>query len=126
LEYKYKGACYILKEHGEEPISMHKLKNMKSELEELMKDRAEEIEAIKKKERESAEMSKNMAIRNQDLSHKAETAELNATVNQQKKEIQTLQNTIDNLRSELAEQRKLTKEVAEAGRQAPITVTSNK
>jgi hypothetical protein len=43
LEYKYKGACDILKEHGEEPISMHKLKNMKSELEELMKDRAEEI-----------------------------------------------------------------------------------
>lgn len=56
-----------------------------------------------------------------DLNNKAILAELKAQVEQQKKEISVLNNTIDSLKHELAEQRSLTKEVAQAGAKAQIT-----
>jgi len=55
------------------------------------------------------------------LKHRAEIAELTASVKQQEKEITVLSNTIDNLKSELAAQRDLTREVAMAGKQGAIT-----
>jgi len=61
-----------------------------------------------------------------ELTHKANTATLQAQVEQQKKEIQVLQQTIDNLKSELREQRELTKEVAQASSRAQITQTIGK
>ena len=58
---------------------------------------------------------------NADLSHRAHTAELTAQVAQQIKEIAMLNKTIDNLKSEIAEQRNLTREVANAGSKGQIT-----
>lgn len=56
-----------------------------------------------------------------DLIHKANNAEIKAQVEQQKREIEVLHNTIDNLKNELAEQRALTKEVAQASSRSQIT-----
>jgi len=55
-----------------------------------------------------------------DLTHKATNAAITAQVDQQKREIQVLCNTIENLKSELREQRELTKQVAQASAKSPI------
>lgn len=54
------------------------------------------------------------------LTHKAQIAELSAQTQQQKKEIEILNRTIENMKHEIAEQRNLTKEVAIAGSKAQI------
>ena len=56
-----------------------------------------------------------------DLTHKAHTARLEAQCEQQKKEIEILNSTISNLKQEIAAQRDLTREVAQAGSKAQIT-----
>ncbi len=125
-EYKYNGAVSIIKDVEEVPIKMHIIETMRNDLKDLRSDRTQEMEDIRKKERQSADKALHATLNNCELKHKAEVAELSASVNQQKKEISTLTSSIDNLRHELAEQRKLTKEVAEAGRQGAVTVNSAK
>jgi hypothetical protein len=125
-EHKYDGAVNILKEINEVPIKSSELQKMRDTLTTLSQERDQEITDLKKKERDRGDKAMHAALNNMTLKHKAEIAELTASVNQQKKEIITLEATIKNLQNELAEQRKLTKDVAEAGRQAPITVTSQR
>jgi hypothetical protein len=62
----------------------------------------------------------------QELTHKANNATLQAQVEQQKKEIQVLQQTIDSMKGEIREQRELTKEVAQASSKAQITQSIGK
>jgi hypothetical protein len=125
-EYKYNGALEVLKKSNEIPIGISELNSLRTELEKLREDRSEELEALKKKERERSAKELNAVLNNSQLKHKAEIATLTASVDQQKKEISTLQSTIQNLQHELAEQRKLTKDVAEASRQGAVTVNSAK
>lgn len=125
-EYRYKGAIEILEDSGEVPIKENKLEKMEAEIEELRGDRTEEMETIRKEERSQAKKNMELAIRNCELTHKAESAELNAEVKQQSNEIKNLRDTIENLKFELAEQRKLTKDVAESSRAAPITLSTQK
>ena len=120
-EYKYKGAIEILQEEGEVSIKSDRLDKMKEEIDLLRDGHTEELEKIKKDERGKAKSALEDALSRAELKHQAEIANLSAEANQQKKEIKTLQDTIDNLKNELAEQRKLTKDVAQAGRAAPIT-----
>ena len=61
-----------------------------------------------------------------ELTHKANNAGLQAQVEQQKKEIQVLQQTIDSMKAEIREQRELTKEVAQASSKAQITQSIGK
>ena len=61
-----------------------------------------------------------------DLTHKASNAQLVAQADQQKKEIKVLSDTIENLKSELREQRELTKSVAQASAKSQITQTIGK
>ena len=121
-EYKYDGALEILKERSEVPILESELESLKNKVVELTNQRQEELNQVKETEKKKGEQAKNMAIRNAQLEHKAQVAVLDASVKQQTKEITNLQQTIDNLRHELSEQRKLTKEVAEAGKMGTINV----
>lgn len=121
-EFKYNGALDILKERKEVPILETELETLKNRVNELTTERQEELDNIRSEEKKKGEVAKNMAIRNAQLEHKAEIAVLDASVKQQTKEISNLQQTIDNLRHELSEQRKLTKEVAEAGKMGTINV----
>lgn len=61
-----------------------------------------------------------------ELTHKANNASLQAQVEQQKKEVQMLQQTIESMKIEIKEQRELTKEVAQASSKAQITQTIGK
>lgn len=123
-EYKYEGAIKILTESCEVPIKEKKLEHLEAEIERLSQDHSEEIEKMRKEERSQSKRSMELVIRNNELTHKAESAELNAEVKQQGNEIINLRSTIENLKMELGEQRKLTKDVAQASRAAPITLSS--
>lgn len=91
-----------------------KLETMRNELEEKHFDEM-------KKEREQHTKALIQEKSMSDLSHKAQTAELTAQVTQQRKEIEMLLKTIENMKFEIAEQRNLTKEVAVASSKAQIT-----
>ncbi len=120
-EYSYKAAMELLKERDESSISNSELQRMREELSHLRGDVAKKISDATESEKVESKRALSAAIGNANLTHKAETAVLTATVDQQKKEILNLTQTIENLKKEVAAQRDLTKEVAMASRQAPIT-----
>ena len=123
-EFRYKGALDIFSKIGEVAIEREVLVGLRKDVLRLKQERDGEISAARQKEKEHGERDMKAIMSNTELKHKAEVAEMTASVVQQKKEIATLQKTIENLQHELAEQRKLTKDVAEAGRPAPITLQS--
>ena len=125
-EYQRNGAVDILEKTGEEPIESSKLEALESELASIRQSREEEIEKIKSEERAAAKIALNSAVKNCQLEHKAETAQLKAVSEQQQKEIKSLETTIKNMQAEIAAQRQLTKEVAEAGKQGSIQQTFGK
>ncbi len=90
----------------------------------LNKEKDGEVNAARHKKKKHGERAMRTVMSNMELKHKAEVAKMTASMVHQKKKITTLQKTIENLQHELAEQRKLTKDVAEAGRPAPITLQS--
>ncbi len=57
----------------------------------------------------------------QEQAYKTATAEMKAQFNQQNKEIEMLNRTIETLKLEITEQRNLTKEIAQAGAKSQIT-----
>lgn len=124
MEYKYTGACEILKDRNEVPIRSDELSKMKSQIADFTKERSVELDAIRKEEKERAAKQLQYSVRTLELEHKASIASTAAAVTQLQKETESKEQTIENLRHELSEQRKLTKEVAEAGKQAPIHVNS--
>ena len=125
-EYKYDGALKILDERSEVPILKSELESIQKRLDDMSKDRTEEIKKCVEEESKKGKDGLKAAINNATLTHKAETATLNATVEQQKKEIMTFEKSIANMQNEIAEQRKLTMQVAQASRAAPITQTIGK
>lgn len=124
-EHRYNGAVEILAARDEVPISQAELTQMKASLARLTSEREKEIQDVIAKEKKHSEAALHSAVAMSNLTHKATTAELTATTNQQIKEIESLNQTIANLKDEVAAQRKLTESVANAGRQAPITLQTN-
>lgn len=125
-EYKYKGAVDLIKERDEETIKTIDLQKLKKELDLLKATDKKELESAIRDEKLKGEQALKSALHNKEMTHKAETAELQATSKHQLKEIENLNNTIENLRDEIASQRKLTKDVADACKQGSITVNSSK
>lgn len=105
---------------------MEQIQKALSDYNELKKTFDKQCETIRSEETKkySAQL-KNETI-TLELTHKANNAATQAQVEQQKKEIIVLQQTIDNLKSELREQRELTKEVAQASSRAQINQTIGK
>lgn len=120
-EYKYQGALKYLAEIDEMAIKKTEYEALKKELADLRANYEQDIANAVKKEKEHSTKALKSAVTTAELKFKAETAVIQATIEQQKKEIQSLENTIDGLKVEIAAQRKLTQSVAEAGRAAPIT-----
>lgn len=102
------------------------IQKLSREMEDLTKNWTVKLEDALSKERQSNEQKTQQRISQLELTHKAHSAELSAEVNQQKKEIVVLSNTIATLKEEIAQQRQLTKEVAMAGAKAQITQTIGK
>lgn len=120
-EYGYEKAIEIIEEHKQIAVNMSEYDELKQSVELLktthekdMKSKIAELNAIAKKELERE-------LLNTGLKHKAEIAELSATVKQLEKERKTYESTIDNLKQEVASQRELTRQVAEASKQGAIS-----
>lgn len=92
----------------------------------LKKSFDKQCEAVKTEEFKKFQAQIKNETATLELTHKANNATLQAQVEQQKKEIQVLHQTIENLKEELRQQRELTKEVAQASSRAQITQTIGK
>lgn len=125
-EFRYEGACAILAERGEMPVPIAEHEQAKASLLRLTAERERDLEVAVKSEKDRGRAALEAAVQMRELNHKAQTAELAATTNQQIKEIGSLNQTIANLKEEVAQQRKLTEAVANAGRPAPITLQTGK
>lgn len=125
-EFKYQAALNILKEQDQVPIDQAEL----TKLQGVVQAHATELEAMVKKardeEKSSAHAQLSAAIKSKDLEHKASVAKLEAGVEQQQREIGTLNAQIVNYAKEVDKQRELTKQVADAGRQGAISQTIGK
>lgn len=92
-----------------------------SEYEELKKSFDAQCNSIRRDEQTKYQHQLTNDLSMSDLTHKANNAEIKAQVEQQRREIDVLNNTISSLKNELAEQRSLTKEVAQASAKSQIT-----
>ena len=93
---------------------------------ELKKNFDKQCAQIKEEEKNKYQDKLNMDIRTIDLTHQLNNAQIAAQLEQQKKEILVLNNTIESLKSELKEQRELTKQVAQASSKSQINQTIGK
>lgn len=93
---------------------------------ELKKNFDKQSSQAREEEKAKCQAKLDIDTKTLDLTHKANNATLNAQVEQQKKEILVLNSTIENLKSELKEQRALTKEVAQASAKGQINQTIGK
>jgi hypothetical protein len=102
-------------------IEKDKLQSLRDELEQLKEKYADEKEEALNQEKTRSKNELTNSVKTLQLEHKAEIASLSSQVNQQVKEIEVLNNTIESLKSELREQRQLTKEVAQAASKSQIS-----
>ena len=120
-EYRYDEAVRILSEKDEIPIQASELESLRDELDLLKSDFDIRVEDGLASEKKSSAKAMSMAIVNSNLKHAAEIAEIKALSVQKANEVDVLYKSIENLKFEIAEQRKQTQSVAEAGKQGAIS-----
>lgn len=117
---EYDKAVKVVKGKGEVNIKKEDYDKLKSELDQLKKDMEKTISENKKEIEAQSKREVEGRLKVRDLEFKSATADMKATIDQQVKEIASLISTIETLKSEIAEQRQLTRSVAEAAK-TPIT-----
>lgn len=125
-EYGYNKAIDVLEKHGKIAVDDDEYDELKNSVDELKKEAIEDLE--KKIKEMKTQNARELAgtVKFKELEHKAEIAMLTAKVEQLTKERQTFESTIKNLQSEIAAQRELTKQVAEASKQGAINQSFGK
>ena len=132
-EFKLKGCNDVAKEFDMTVMKSEDVKNLndfnsriQKELEELRKKFDAECNKVRGEERGRFEAELKRQKTEQELTYKTNTAEMKAQLDQQKREVQLLTNTIETLKAEIAEQRNLTIEIAQAGSKGQITQNISK
>lgn len=127
-EFKLKGCNDMAKEFDMTLLKTEEVKNLndtisktQKELEELKKKFDSECTKVRGEERGRFEAELKRQKTEQELTYKTNTAEMKAQLDQQKREVQLLTNTIETLKAEIAEQRNLTIEIAQANSKGQIT-----
>ena len=120
-EYGYVKAVEILEENDEIAVNEVEYNELQTSIETIKEEMEEETTKQIKDEKINASKELAMVKKTMQLEHKAEIAMLSATVDQLTKERQTFESTIDSLKSEIAAQRDLTRQVAEASKQGAIS-----
>jgi hypothetical protein len=115
-EYKYEAAKKILLSREEIAINREDYETLKGQTDSMKERHDRELSELRQSlsGRHKKELERELTTR--DLMHAASQAGVNARVEQQTKEIENLNNTILNLKEEIAAQRKLTAQVAESSR----------
>ena len=116
-----KIESYITK-YNKVLVNNDEYNKLNKDLQKLTKEYDTFEEKICKEYEEKCQKELDHHIKTKDLETQVKTAEMKATIEQQIKEIATLTNTITILKDEIAQQRTLTKNVAEAGQKS---VTQN-
>lgn len=113
-QYGRDAAIRILKESGEMPIGREDYEKLKTSYNSLLETKDSEIKAAVEAENKRSE--KHVAILKQtlELKNRAEVATVEAKLEAQVQQIQLLNDTIAQMKDDLNEQRKLTKDVADA------------
>lgn len=132
-EFKLKGCNDVAKEFDMTVMKSEDVKNLnelnartQKELEELRKKFDTECNKVRGEERGRFESELKRQKTEQELTYKTNTAEMKAQLDQQKREVQLLTNTIETLKAEIAEQRNLTIEIAQANSKGQITQNISK
>jgi len=127
-EFKVKACEEIVKDFNMQVIKNDDFYRLKNELSSVQKELNDVNKMFDERLTKDVEREKQLYITKLQqetttltLNHKAQMAEITAQCAQQKKEIDMLNKTIENLKHEVAEQRNLTKEVAIASSKAQIT-----
>ena len=125
-KYRRDTAVQILVETDEVPI----LKSLDEQRTTLVQTLQEELRALKADvstqisdavaDLRAHNAALKAAVTEKELEHKASVADLKAEANQASKEVAALQAQINDQRTEIREQRKLTQSVAEASKQGAI------
>lgn len=118
--YEYETVIDILKSKKQIPCSETEIQDLKQQIIDLKETSANELKKAVAIEKSLLENKMATELEKMTLRHNAEVAQLKAEVGQRTSEITVLQNTVGNLQKEIALQRELTKDVALAGKQAPI------
>lgn len=113
--------------HGDElgEILNREQKSLK-DYEDLKKTFDKQCDTIRNEEIKKYSAQLKAESNTMELTHRANNAQLQAQVEQQKREILMLSQTIESLKAEIREQRDLTREVAQASSKAQITQTIGK
>ena len=125
-EYSYEKAKEIIGERGEIPVDEEEYTELESAVEQSKEEMEEEMQEKISEEQQKAKQALAQALKNKDLEHKAHIANLQAEVEQLKKERKIFESTIKNLREDIEAQRQLTKQVAEASKSGAISQTFGK
>jgi len=108
---KYNYQLVLIDEYEKKENEISTLQDKNEELNLKMEEKVDEKVELAKTKLEDSFKQEKLTL---ELTHKAETAELIAQNKQHIREIEILNSTILNMKSEIAEQRNLTKEVAQA------------
>lgn len=117
---EYEAAKKVLVKQRETPISVEDLNALNSAIAKSEGIHKTELDKAIGDGKRSEAAAVKAATTNQSLVHKAEVAEISAQIKQKEAEVATLSRQIEQQQKEIAEQRALTKSVAEAGRQGAI------
>lgn len=115
------AATQILEQRNMTAIANSELEQLRAENAQLRAATDAAVEKAVDDANKSHRAALQSAVKNAELQHTANTAELNAQVGQQSREIAMLKEMVQNLKSEIADQRQLTKDVAEANSSGAIT-----
>uniref|UniRef100_A0A6C0BPI0 Uncharacterized protein n=1 Tax=viral metagenome TaxID=1070528 RepID=A0A6C0BPI0_9ZZZZ len=119
----YEQARKILLERKEEPVTTVELQDLRSQLTTLKTEHQQALQKLTSELNKQHQMKLHQTQQTQELKHKAAVAELKAQLDQKAGEIRVLERTISDLKADLAEQRALTKSVAEAASARPMSFT---
>jgi len=132
-EFKLKGCNDMAKEFDMCVMKAEDIKNLndlstktQKELEDLRKKFDSECNKVRGEEKGKFEAELKRQKTEQELTYKTNTAEMKAQLDQQKREVQLLTNTIETLKGEITEQRNLTIEIAQANSKGQITQNISK
>ena len=123
-EHRRTAAVDFLEATREVPVEAAVLEKLRADLARAQTEFDSAVAQAHSEEKAKGQSQLNAALRQQELTNKAEVATLQAQLDQKEREIEVLHETIRNLRQEVSEQRQLTKDVAAsaASNSAPVYV----
>ena len=125
-EFGFKEALKIVEKNGHVAVPKEAYETIQKDNKELEARHAQEMETKIAAEKAVGEQREKLAVQKLTLEHTAATAELKATVEQLTKERATFESVIAAYKADIAAQRELTRQVAEAAKSGAITQTFGK